>query len=158
MDHLSVHRQRAGDERRSLLMGWGRGANYVFHDIHTHLYVYEDPLSWHWAQTETPMLMLQGGLDIYSPIEYAEQWPQHFFGENQHFILFADATHDTSGYGTRVSNDVYAESCGLNLLVAFFKDPAGPLDTSCTQQVKGLDFGGNPQITNYFLGTSNAWD
>jgi pimeloyl-ACP methyl ester carboxylesterase len=119
---------------------------------------YEDP-TWDdkWAETATPMLMLQGVLDPATGYDRAIAVGEHFDGPNQTFVAFPTAGHNVSS-GTPVSEDPDAVHCGRRLFVDFIKDPTAALDLSCVDQVLPNDFEGDPALADLVFGTNHLWE
>jgi hypothetical protein len=119
---------------------------------------YEDP-TWDdkWAETATPMLMLQGVLDPATGYDRAIAVGEHFDGPNQTFVAFPTAGHNVSS-GTPVSEDPDEVHCGRRLFVDFIKDPTAALDLSCVDQVLPNDFEGDPTLADLVFGTLHLWE
>jgi pimeloyl-ACP methyl ester carboxylesterase len=109
-----------------------------------------------WAQTETPMLMLQGALDPATSVYQAQKLETRFTGTNQHFVVFDQAPHNVTS-STPLTSD-WEDHCAQNLFLAFLKDPSGALDQSCVDQVLPIDFAGDPSVSEAVLGTSDFWE
>lgn len=109
------------------------------------------------AQSATPLLMLQGGLDPATTAFQAERVGAHFDGPHQHYLLFPDAPHGVSS-STPLSADEHAEHCGQRLLLDFLGDPRAELDSRCIDQVMPIDFRGTEELSQALLGTDDLWD
>jgi pimeloyl-ACP methyl ester carboxylesterase len=130
-----------GYERNDYYLGWPR---------------YTDPLDDTWAESDVPMLMLQGELDPSTPLDFALDVGEHFTGEHQHWTQFRYSPHNVIS-GSPLSHDAYAEHCGERLFYAFLLDPRGALDTSCVDEVAPLDFEGLVYAP-YVFGTEDYWE
>jgi len=120
--------------------------------------VYDDALyDDGWAETETPMLMLQGELDPVCPYAKAIDMLDHFNGPNQHFVTFPHSCHGASGSSPYPSGDGTAD-CGRELMLAFMADPEAPLDTSCVAQTLPIDFDPDPALAEAVFGTADAYE
>jgi hypothetical protein len=119
---------------------------------------YED-LTWDdkWAETDVPMLMLQGVLDPATGYDRAVAVGEHFDGPHQTFVAFPTAPHNVSS-GTPVSDDPEATHCGRQLFIDFLKDPTADLDLSCVGQVLPNDFEGDPALADLVFGTEHLWE
>lgn len=117
--------------------------------------IYDDEL-WDdgWGESDVPMLMLQGRFDPATPVAEASRVGDHYCGEHQHYVEFPHAAHGTLG-STPTSE---GEDCGYELLVAFMKDPEGPLDTSCVDDVAVTDFTGDAELAQAVFGTDDLWE
>ena len=118
---------------------------------------YHDPLDDGWADTATPMLMMQGRLDPATSWYDAVAMRDHFDGPKQHWVEFAQAPHSVLR-GTPLSSDAEAEHCAMRLFLAFLKDPSGELDTSCVNEVLPMDFRGTQTLSQALLGTDDFWE
>ncbi len=110
-----------------------------------------------WAETEIPMLMLQGMLDPATPYVRAQRAGEHFDGAHQHFIAFPEASHSVLS-GTPVSDDPAELHCATLLLLDFLSDPEGDLDTSCVDDVYPIDFRGTAEIARTYFDTDDLWE
>ncbi len=110
-----------------------------------------------WAQTDVPMLMLQGMLDPATHYSRAVAMGEQLNGPNQTFLLFPTAAHNITS-GTPVSDDPEETHCGRHLMVEFLKNPDAPLDTSCMDQVLFNDFEGNTDLAQEVFGVSHLWE
>ena len=101
------------------------------------------------AATGVPVLLLIGGLDISTPMEWgtlaASRYPQA-----QQVVV------PTGGHG--VSFDDATGDCAREVLFGFLADPAAPVETSCVQGVRPIDFAagaGARDLWEEWLGTDN---
>jgi pimeloyl-ACP methyl ester carboxylesterase len=117
---------------------------------------YTDPLDDTWAESDVPMLMLQGALDPSTPLFFAQDVGDHFTAEHQHWTVFPYSPHNVIS-GSPMSHDYGAEHCGERLFYDFLSDPQGELDTSCVDAVATLDFEGLVYAP-YIFGTQDYWD
>ncbi len=117
---------------------------------------YVDPNDDTWAESDVPMLMLQGQIDPSTPHDFAQAVGQHFDGLNQHWASFPFATHNVAS-GSPVDADITAMHCGQQLFVDFLRDPAGELDMSCIDDTLPLDFQGESWAP-ILLGTADYWE
>lgn len=115
---------------------------------------YVDPLAPAWAVTDTPLLMLAGGLDPATLLRKQVPARDHFRGANQHFIEIPTATHTVIGSSITKAG----RSCGTTIMMSFLENPKGPLDTSCLTDVAPVSFDGDPATTNMLFGTDDAWE
>jgi pimeloyl-ACP methyl ester carboxylesterase len=91
------------------------------------------------AETDTPMLMLNGAMDVQTPALGAQEVASHFQEEHQHFFELPRTGHSplTDSF---VEQDDYP--CGMQLALAFLQDPRAELDTSCIEDIQDIDFTG----------------
>lgn len=115
---------------------------------------YVEPRAGSLAVTDTPMLMLAGGLDPATLLRKQTPARDHFRGPHQHFIEIPSATHTVIASSTTSQN----RSCGTTIMMSFLEDPTGTPDTSCLADVVPLDFAGDAATTNALFGTSDPWD
>jgi len=130
-----------GYDRNDYYLGWPR---------------YSDPLDDTWAESDVPMLMLQGELDPSTPLFFAQDVGDHFDGDHQHWTVFPYSPHNVIS-GSPLSHEHSAEHCGERLFYDFLMDPQGELDTGCVDQVARLDFEGLV-YGPYIFGTEDYWE
>ncbi len=130
-----------GYDRNDYYLGWPR---------------YSDPLDDTWAESDVPMLMLQGELDPSTPLFFAQDVGEHFGGEHQHWTQFPYSPHNVIS-GSPLSHDPHAEHCGERLFYDFLLDPRGELDSACVNEVAPLDFEGLVYAP-YIFGTEDYWE
>lgn len=99
------------------------------------------------AITDTPLLMLQGGLDPQTPPDRARAAREHFTGPGQHFVLFPEGAHILLGSTAGRGGD-----CATRLLEAFLDDPYAAPDTACVDTVKPISFTGQPLSSAVLIG------
>lgn len=131
------------------------GKGYERNDYFLKWPVYSDVRDDKWAETEVPMLMLQGVIDPATPYDYAVTLADHFNNPRQHFVSFPYAPHNVAN-GTPLTTDGQVH-CGQQLYTDFLIDPTGELDTTCVNQALPLDFEG-AAFGNYFFGTPDYWE
>jgi pimeloyl-ACP methyl ester carboxylesterase len=113
-----------------------------------------------YAQTSVPLLMLNGTLDVQTPIETASRMKDHLNGPHQTFIAIPNANHATIQQSpTRALAGAGGQGppCGFTIVMSFLDDPKGPLDTSCLSNLLPLDFSGDSAANDYFFGTKSIW-
>jgi len=115
---------------------------------------YVDPLAPAWAETETPILMLAGGLDPATLFRKQVPARDHFRGAHQHFIEVPSATHTVIASSATKAN----RSCGTMIMMSFLEDPQGTPDTSCLSDVVPVSFDGDPETTKALFGTNDPWE
>ncbi len=109
-----------------------------------------------WAQTDTPMLMLAGGLDPATLMRKALEVKPHFQGAHQTWVEFPLGAH-----GILSSSPTNAgPSCGTAIMVSFMRSPMSPPDRTCMSDLRGLDFTGaaTPATTMQLFGVADPWD
>jgi pimeloyl-ACP methyl ester carboxylesterase len=99
------------------------------------------------AVTDTPLLMLQGGLDPQTPLARTAEVQAHFSGDGQHFVLFPQGAHILLGSTPGRGGD-----CATRLLEAFLDDPYAAPDASCVDTVDPVDFDGQPLASALLMG------
>jgi pimeloyl-ACP methyl ester carboxylesterase len=108
------------------------------------------------ATTATPLLMLSGTLDLFTPVAESEKLTRPFTGPFQHWVVVERAAHGVLAGSPLASNP--ADTCGWVLFEQFLRDPKGNLDTACKTQTAPLDFAGNPLGNIAFLGVPDAYE
>jgi pimeloyl-ACP methyl ester carboxylesterase len=107
-----------------------------------------------WADTDTPMLMMNGDLDPQTPIWLAESANDHLASANHwfftiprsaHCVIYETPTNDTTG-------------CGMEMFLDFLQDPSEPPDASCYSGIPEESFTGDPKWNTYFFGTTDLWE
>jgi pimeloyl-ACP methyl ester carboxylesterase len=137
---------------------FGLGSGAYMNDVWEVWPRYSDP-TWDdlWAETDVPMLMLQGVLDPATAYDKALAVRDRFDGPHQTWVEFPTAGHNVSS-GTPVSEDPDAVHCGRQLFAAFIQDPAAELDLGCVDDVLPNDFEGDPELADLVFGTEHLWD
>lgn len=106
------------------------------------------------ATTTTPLLMMHGTIDPRTALSSATQVGEHFAGPHQTFVVLPRASHAVVINSPTIDGGT---TCGLELLRGFLMDPRQPIDTSCVERIRPLDFQGEPSATMTLLGTTDAW-
>ncbi|MBX3224209.1 MAG: alpha/beta fold hydrolase [Labilithrix sp.] len=114
-----------------------------------------DPSSKAYADTDTPMLFLQGGLDPATLLRKARPMREHFTRPHQTWVEVPTAGHTVFASSTTSEG----RSCGTRMIMGFLEDPKRAVDTSCIADVVPLDFS-NPRtaFTSALFGTTDAWE
>lgn len=112
-----------------------------------------------YAVTSTPVLMLNGTLDVQTPIETASRMKQHLNGPHQTFVTIPNANHGTiAASPTRmIGSSMPGPHCGLMIIESFLDDSLAVPDQSCLDNLYPLDFSGNTAANTFFFGTSGIW-
>jgi pimeloyl-ACP methyl ester carboxylesterase len=104
------------------------------------------------AETDVPILMIQGALDPATPARYTERVKEHYIAPNQRYVLLPGAGH---------SFDVPAPSaprgCPLALWMKFVEDPQSELH-GCAEEVPEIRFDGLEAVALHYFGTPSLWD
>lgn len=99
------------------------------------------------AQTDVPLLLLQGGLDPQTPPHRADAVRQAFDGPGQHFVTFPEGSHVLVGSTPGKGGD-----CATKLVASFLDDPGAEPDGSCVDTVDPIDFTGQPFTSTLLMG------
>jgi pimeloyl-ACP methyl ester carboxylesterase len=136
------------------LIGYRKG--YDRNDIVNQWPVYHDEADDQWAETDVPMLMLNGMIDPSTPYDFALTMADHFTGEHQTFLGFPNLPHGvtTSSPVDPTYGDYY---CGLKLWLDFMVAPEQPLDTSCLDHLEAPDLVGTYWGPLY-MGADDYWE
>ncbi len=114
---------------------------------------YSEPLDNVWADTETPVLMLEGRLDPATTLEMASRLKDHYTADAHYFLEFPFAAHNVvSGAPMKDGKD-----CAEKIFVDFLKNPE-QIDTSCMKNLQAIDFNGNSEIAKVVYGTSDIFE
>ena len=118
--------------------------------------IYESDEFFHkWASEDVPILMLNGTLDLQTPLEIAMNARENLSGPHQYFIEVPYANHGV--VSSSPVKTLFAHDCGMQIMLDYMKDPTIEPDTSCLADLKPVDFHGNPLIALYVMGTLNIW-
>jgi pimeloyl-ACP methyl ester carboxylesterase len=107
-----------------------------------------------WAGTQTPVLMLQGGLDPQTPLAWGQALATHLNGGQQclkvvpdaaHGVLFGSPWHGGKG------------DCALLLLRQFMDDPSTSPDHACQNDTDPLHFTPDAKDVFALLGSQSLW-
>jgi pimeloyl-ACP methyl ester carboxylesterase len=106
-----------------------------------------------WADTDVPLLMLQGTLDPATPHEAAVLVGEHFAGANQTFVSLPGTPH-----GAFTSPTSSGVPCASTLFAGFLADPKNLPDTSCVDEMLPVSFEGEPELAAAAFGTLDLWE
>ena len=109
-----------------------------------------------WAPKNVPILMIHGTLDHRIPINSTSIVRENLNGSNQYFIEVPNAPHQVMSESP-VKN-IFATSCGVQVVLDYMEDPLAKPDTSCFDNIKSIDFRGNPLLALVLFGTWNLWE
>jgi pimeloyl-ACP methyl ester carboxylesterase len=108
-----------------------------------------------YAETDVPLLMMNGTLDPQTPLAVAQPLGEHLHGPNQHFVVVERSPHGVLT-SARYADDP-RQTCGWDLFEQFVRDPTGPLDTSCSTRTAAVDFSDDPTLAATFFGTDSLY-
>ena len=118
---------------------------------------YDTDMYYHeWASPNIPILMLLGTLDQRSPIAMVNTAKENLTGSNQYFIEVPNANHGVIK-NSPVKN-LFAPDCGMQIILNYMEDPLEEPDTSCLDNLKSIDFRGNPLLALVLFGTWDLWE
>lgn len=111
-----------------------------------------------WASDNVPLLMLNGTLDISTPLSIAHIARDHLEGPEQRFLEIPWGAHGAIGQTPVIDGEQMP--CGMQILLSYVKDPGAQPDTSCLQELLPLDFEGYGDRfgVETELGTSDLWE
>lgn len=109
-----------------------------------------------WADTEVPLLFLNGDLDAQTHIDGLADLATTYTLPWQNFLRIPGGSHGTIFYSGPGSIDPRLP-CGMELMVQFLENPRGTLDARCTETPVRLDFAGRSGLAAYF-GTADLWE
>lgn len=112
-----------------------------------------------WPDTQTPILMLQGDLDIATSEPLARSVAEHFNGPNQTYLHFPFAAHNVTE-GTPIDDKEKPTHCATQIWLEFNHNPGSPVDSSCMEQILPLNFAGDAEMldTYYGAGVTDAFE
>ncbi len=122
--------------------GWPR----YDHDAYVH----------QWASLDVPLLMMNGTLDLQTPIEIANVAKAKLTGPHQYFVTVPNANHCVL-YQSPVS-DADSPHCGMSIMLDYFNDPLREPDTSCLNDLLVPDYQGYAAYGNYYFQTTDLWE
>jgi pimeloyl-ACP methyl ester carboxylesterase len=108
-----------------------------------------------WASQDVPILMFHGTLDQRMPLAMATTAKENLTGPNQYFIEVPNACH-----GVILSSPVknsFAPDCGMQIMLDYMKDPLTRPDISCLDNLRSINFRGNPFISLLVFGAWDLW-
>ena len=116
-----------------------------------------------WAETDVPILMMNGTLDPQTPLEIALPAADKHAGAHQTFLTFPYAAHGViMSSTTNAAMMGYGLPCGMEVMFDFVDDPTGELDLSCMDDLYPLEFDPHSQmnqmLADYLMGTYDMWD
>jgi len=122
-----------------------------------------DQYTHRWAETDTPLLIINGDMDPATPLAFAQQLKEHFKGRNQYLIALPGTPHGSLFLS--LMKDVpfeNADTCGSRLLFSFINDVTRQPDASCTSNMMLPDFSGTSEeartAAKRFFNSENIWD
>jgi pimeloyl-ACP methyl ester carboxylesterase len=107
---------------------------------------YHDDLSEQWAQTDKPMLMLNGTLDPQTTMAMALSAKDHFYKKNQTFITVPGSAHGVLFQS--YMKDAGSVTCGMKLIEQFVQNPKATIDQSCLTEMIPDQFQGFESIVS----------
>ncbi|NUO48324.1 MAG: alpha/beta fold hydrolase, partial [Polyangiaceae bacterium] len=109
-----------------------------------------------WAETSTPLLMMNGDLDPQTPIWVGSEAADHLDGEGQEFVTVPRSAHCVLVQTPPPSDG--DTPCGMKMFLEFIADPTAALDTSCLASIPIETFTGLPANNVYLVGTADIWE
>ncbi len=106
------------------------------------------------AETDIPLLMMNGDLDPQTPLAAASPLQARYQGRFQHFVVIPKSPHTTV---SQSYIDDQGHTCGMDLLTQFLQDPRAELDVGCTDKVLSPVFAGDPDLTSILFGTEDPF-
>jgi hypothetical protein len=110
-----------------------------------------------WAETSTPVLLLNGDIDAQTHIDGLADVEASFDEPWQQLVELPLAAHGTvfwSGPGTKNPR----ATCGMELVEDFFADPRSTVDTTCATVTPDVDFEDAAGLSGSVFGTADLWE
>lgn len=107
-----------------------------------------------WAGNQTPVLMLQGGLDPQTPLAWGQDLAAHLTGSAQRLKIIQDSAHGVL-FGSPWNQG--EGDCALELMNQFLASPTADPKHLCQDLLDPLDFAPHPQFVLALLGTQSLW-
>ena len=106
--------------------------------------------------TQTPVLLLQGGLDLATVREWADWAKAGIQAPSSELVYFPYSGHATMMYTNTTSGN-----CTLNLILQFMNSPTSSVDQSCVSTLQAPDMAVSSSESrgwaNSLLGTTDVW-
>ncbi|MCO4763173.1 MAG: alpha/beta fold hydrolase [Myxococcales bacterium] len=106
------------------------------------------------AETDVPVLMLNGTLDPQTPDFYAVAMDKGLKASNKQLVLMKGAAHGTVSQAPTFSGGM----CGMDLAGQFFTDPTKPLDKTCVTLLLPVSFTLPSYMVKQFLGVNDLFE
>lgn len=107
-----------------------------------------------WAEAETPVLMLQGGLDPQTPLAWGKAMAQHLDGAHQYLQVFPTAAHGVLFGSPWLGGK---GDCALLLLRLFMNDPSTAPEHACAAAPEPVHFSPDAKEIYAMFGTQSLW-
>lgn len=105
------------------------------------------------ADTDMPLLMLQGTWDPATRPVPAEALKNAYTGASQYWIEIPRGPHGALQSVPMADG----KSCGTKLVLDFLANPKTKPDTSCLSNLAPFTFDGTPELNDLLFGTQDAW-
>ena len=109
-----------------------------------------------WASPDVPMLMLNGTLDLQTPIDVASLVKDHLNGPNQYFVTIPWANHGVIGQSPVQTPS--APPCGMQIILDYVKHPLQEPDTSCLSDLLPVTFSDNYGYGRAYFANEDLYD
>ncbi len=116
-----------------------------------------------WADTDIPILMLNGTLDPQTPLEIAAPAADQFNAAHQQFVSVPYSPHCVMA-SSWTEDAIFdgSATCGEKIMFDFFDDPTGEIDLQCLAEVYPLEFDPTSDvselISDFYFATSDMWE
>lgn len=110
----------------------------------------EDEHCGEFADTNVPLLMMNGEFDAPSNLAQAQAMAEAFTGPNQRFIEVPFGSHTWD-------SPVQGGSCTLSIFYYFASDPNAPL-LDCIEDIDPFDFAGTTDLAQQVFGKDDLWE
>ena len=108
-----------------------------------------------WASPDVPILMLNGTLDRLTPIDMANIVRENLTGPHQYFVEAPNVNHVVI-MSSPVKN-IFAPNCGMQIVIDYINEPLTRPDISCLENLRPINFRGNPFMSLLVFGAWNLW-
>jgi pimeloyl-ACP methyl ester carboxylesterase len=127
--------------------------------MHDEWPLYEHDEYWaEWADTQLPVLMMNGDLDPQTPIWVATPAIDGLPGSNHYFVQAPRTPHGVVFQSFTSDFDDTYSTCGFDVMMDFLDDPTTEPDTSCLADILPIDFNGRADYVGFVFGTSDMWE
>ncbi|MCU0696463.1 MAG: alpha/beta hydrolase [Myxococcaceae bacterium] len=118
-----------------------------------------DRFTGQWPEPQTPIVMLQGGLDPATILRKARAAKERLNRPGQTWVEIPSATHTVVASSPYVNAVGERRSCGTAVMMSFLENPGVTPDTSCVSRVEPISWAlPNGNLTLALFGRRNAWE
>jgi pimeloyl-ACP methyl ester carboxylesterase len=91
-----------------------------------------------WPETQVPVLLLNGALDLQTVLPWAERAASYLDGDHQHLVVFPTAGHGVA----RFTETPDGGNCAHQIILDFLAEPTSSPNLACIENIPPIDFAG----------------